>query len=555
MATSIEDCKKYIESVVRQYRITVEPYETVIEDCWRAVWPIIEANSGDINWFAQSDPNFNGIIMNILRDYLEQQEAYDNRDRYAIRKNYPEFIFESYNVDYKADGIHVTYTYKTGEYTFQPTVFINTSDIQGLRPDFINESFLEYLFFNFGIINAINYYKLTFSPKFVIKAGKLLPEQCEFFKKLFYHGLEECMYRNEIRMEYDDFLTIECEPAEGVYHFHIHDQFKGNLIPVGGGKDSVVTLEALRPTRSENLILQYNRDIYPTNIAAINCAKVGGYAMDQIVNFNLTLDPLMLDLNQQGFYNGHIPFSSCLAFASIIMAYLNLKEYVVLSNEASANEGNIVGTTINHQYSKSFEFEQDFDHYVQTYLTDKIHYFSLLRCLNEYGIVQRFIQHPLYLDVFRSCNVGTKENKWCGHCAKCLYVYIMLYPFVSDVKLWQIFGRNMLDDPDLLDIFIGLVRPDATKPFECVGTREEISYSIDKGIALKPEQNPVLYDYYKKNLKVESSGYGVEEYFNPQHNIPEQYLEMLMHPEKFTEQSKSEPAEEKNAWNTTSLIS
>ena len=104
MATSIEDCKKYIESVVRQYRITVEPYETVIEDCWRAVWPIIEANSGDINWFAQSDPNFNGIIMNILRDYLEQQEAYDNRDRYAIRKNYPEFIFESYNVDYKAAG-------------------------------------------------------------------------------------------------------------------------------------------------------------------------------------------------------------------------------------------------------------------------------------------------------------------------------------------------------------------------------------------------------------------------------------------------------------------
>jgi hypothetical protein len=170
-----------------------------------------------------------------------------------------------------------------------------------------------------------------------------------------------------------------------------------------------------------------------------------------------------------------------------------------------------------------------------------------LRCLNEYGIVQRFIQHPLYLDVFRSCNVGTKENKWCGHCAKCLYVYIMLYPFVSDVKLWQIFGRNMLDDPDLLDIFIGLVRPDATKPFECVGTREEISYSIDKGIALKPEQNPVLYDYYKKNLKVESSGYGVEEYFNPQHNIPEQYLEMLMHPEKFTEQSKSEPAGEENA--------
>ena len=533
MATSIEDCKKYIEATVKQYRITIAPYDEIIEQCWRAVWPVIEKNAGDLNWFAQNDQEFSSIVLQVLQDYLNQQNAYDNRDRYAYRKNYPEFIFESFEVKRNPDGIHASYVYKIGEHTFKPTVFIALTEITGVKERFINQQFLEYLFFNFGIINAINYYKLTFSPKFIIKAGKLDAEQCAFFKKLFYYGLEECMYRSELQLSYDEFMTIECEAPEGHYVFNLPDEFHGCLIPVGGGKDSVVTLEALRPIKDDNLCLQYNRDIYPENVAAINCIKLAGYSMDQTVDFNLTLDPLLFELNRQGYYNGHIPFSSCLAFASIIMAYLNHKEYIVLSNEASANEGNIVGTTINHQYSKSYEFERDFTQYVAKYFTHKIHYFSLLRCWNEYTIVKRFVEHPLYHSVFRSCNVGTKENKWCGHCAKCLYVYIMLYPFVSDVRLRQIFGHNMLEDESLVDIFTGLVHPDATKPFECVGTREEICYAIEEGLRRKPEQNPALYRYYEKNLRTEAGGYNVEGYFNTENNIPEQFLDMLLHPEKY----------------------
>ena len=36
---------------------------------------------------------------------------------------------------------------------------------------------------------------------------------------------------------------------------------------------------------------------------------------------------------------------------------------VILSNEASANESTVKGEDINHQYSKSFEMEQDLDEY------------------------------------------------------------------------------------------------------------------------------------------------------------------------------------------------
>ena len=147
-----------------------------------------------------------------------------------------------------------------------------------------------------------------------------------------------------------------------------------------------------------------------------------------------------------------------------------------------ANESNVAGTSINHQYSKSYEFEKDFQNYAEYYLTDKIHYFSLLRCWNEYTICQKFLQFPQYLRLFRSCNAGAKENKWCGHCAKCLYVYIMLYPWVEKSTLQAIFGHDLLDDETLLDTFNGLVFPETIKPFECVGTKAEVCYTLDLAV-------------------------------------------------------------------------
>ena len=529
MASSIEDCENYLKSLLANYKaFTVVTQDDLYQLCWNAVWPIIEKNAGDINFDCQTNYEFNFQVSQIVNDYLVQQQAYDNRDRYATRKAYPEFIYESFDVKRSPEGIIAHFTYRLGEYTFTPEVTILANDIVDIKEKPINNSFLQYLFFNFGIINAINYYKLSCAPKFIIRCGKLDQKQKDFFKKLFYHGLGEMMYVNELNISYEDFMEIEAPEPERHYRFDLPEEFTGNLIPVGGGKDSVVTLEALHPMQEGALCMLYNRDIYPTNEAALDCIKLAGYSMDETVNFNLTIDKTMLELNKQGFYNGHIPFSSCLAFASVIMAYVNHKAYIVLSNEASANEGNLPNSTINHQYSKSFEFEKDFNNYVQDYFTEKIHYFSLLRCLNEYRIVQRFLATPLYLECFRSCNVGTKTNSWCGHCAKCLYVYIMLYPFVSEKKLGKIFGRNMLDDMELVQTFTGLVHPETLKPFECVGTKEEIVYSIEKGIERKPDYIPQLYQYYLNYLRVNINNVGeIEKYFNPEHNIPPEYLELI----------------------------
>lgn len=443
-----------------------------------------------------------------------------------LRQQYPEFIYDSFKINRLADGFHVEYNYILGEHTFKPQVFIPISDIKN---EWINDDFIEHLFFNFGIINAINYYKLTISPRFIIRAGKLDNDQKAFFKKLFYNGLGEFLYVNQLNITYDDFLEIVADTPAEKPEFRIGDDFHGNLIPVGGGKDSIVTLEALQPMHDENICFQYNRSIYPENRAAIDSIKFAGYPLSSSVNFNLTLDEKLLELNKQGFYNGHIPFSSCLAFASVIMAYLTNRAHIVLSNEASANEGNIPGTNINHQYSKSFEFEQDFRWYLSTYITDKIDYFSLLRCLNEYEIVQKFLKNRKYLNIFRSCNVGTHLNKWCAACAKCLYVYIMLYPFVERAELINIFGYDMFQNPNLLQIFIGLYNPDSTKPFECVGTKEEINYCLKLALENYDHNIPLPYllQYYQTYAYNPNATYNVVNYFNPQHAIPQDYLNLI----------------------------
>ena len=451
-------------------------------------------------------------------------------DNLAFRNKYPEFVFDSFEYELGMTGLHVTYTYTLGEHTFKPTVEIPLANAE--ESDF-NEDYLKYLLFNFGVINAINYYKLTCAPKFVIKAGFLDEDQRVFFKKLFFYGLGEFLYINNLPFTYEEFLTIECPNSEGkkAPHFQIEGKFSGNLIPVGGGKDSAVTLEALQSMHDENTCFQYNRDLYPDNAAALACIKAAGYRVDDIAAFNLSIDPLLLELNKEGYYNGHVPFSSGLAFASYIVAYLKHKAFIVLSNEASANEGNVAGTHINHQYSKSFEFECDFQSYCSRYFGDHIYYFSLLRCLNEYGIIQRFLKHNIYLKIFRSCNVGTKENKWCGHCAKCLYVYIMLRPFVTPDKLKEIFGGDLLDDKTLYNIFIGLINPDTTKPFECVGTREEINYALKLSIEqaqANQEPLPALLDWYKQNFYNPYYGQNVPNYYNPEHHIPENYLQLIM---------------------------
>ena len=139
-----------------------------------------------------------------------------------------------------------------------------------------------------------------------------------------------------------------------------------------------------------------------------------------------------------------------LAFASYFVAYLTGKKYIAISNELSSNESNVRGEKINHQYSKSFEFEEDFRWYVNNYLEDQVEYFSMLRPLNELQVAKIFSQMKKYHKIFRSCNRGSKENpwNWCCNCPKCLFVFIILSPFLYKKKLVKIFKKDLYENKD-----------------------------------------------------------------------------------------------------------
>ena len=236
----------------------------------------------------------------------------------------------------------------------------------------------------------------------------------------------------------------------------------------------------------------------------------------------------MIELNRQGFLNGHTPFSALVSFVSLLTAYLTNKKYIVLSNESSANESNVEGTKINHQYSKSYEYECDFNNYVKENFKVDIHYFSLLRPLAEIQIAKLFAKFEEYHQVFKSCNVGSKSEPWhwCCNCPKCLFVYIILSPFLTDEKIINIFGENLYQKEELLDTFIELTGNSIHKPFECVGTYEEVNYAISRKIESYNENLPFLLEYYKKHFNLVPENNMLYNY-NEENNLPEEFIEIV----------------------------
>jgi ssDNA-binding Zn-finger/Zn-ribbon topoisomerase 1 len=231
--------------------------------------------------------------------------------------------------------------------------------------------------------------------------------------------------------------------------------------------------------------------------ATLNCAKIAGFEREQIIEVNRTIDKRLLELNAQGFLNGHTPFSAMLAFVSLLTSAITKMKHVALSNESSANESTVFGQDVNHQYSKSLEFETDFRDYVKNYISDDFDYYSFLRPYNELQIAELFSKFPQYHSVFRSCNAGSKDDIWCNNCPKCLFAYIILSPFIEPQKMIEIFGTNLLNKENLKHEFNQLVGTEKTKPFECVGTIDEVNTALNLYIQRFPNHTSELIEYYK----------------------------------------------------------
>lgn len=431
-----------------------------------------------------------------------------------LRNEYDTFIYDSYEIEELENTTKITYNFIVPSLTqYKPTLEVKKFKI---------DSFTKNLIFHIGLVELVSYWKATCSKNVIIKAGYINKEQIEFFKKLYFYGLGELFYTNGITPNYDDFINIKCELEE--QNIEIPNYVgNGNLIPIGGGKDSNVTLEIMKSDFEDNLCFIIN----PKQVT-LSCAQTAGYSNEKIVTVKRTIDKNLIELNKQGFINGHTPFSALVAFLSYFNAYITGKKYILLSNESSANESNVDGTKINHQYSKTYEFECDFNEYTKKYFKIDIKYFSLLRPLSEYQIAMLFSNYEKYHEIFKSCNVGSKKEPWhwCCSCPKCLFVYIILSPFLYKEKLIEIFGEDLFEKEDLLDTFIELTGYGKTKPFECVGTYEEVRYAITKTIS-KLDKQPYLLKYYKEHFELENLNKNLENKYNRENNL-NPYFENLL---------------------------
>lgn len=436
-----------------------------------------------------------------------------------LRKKYPNFIYEDYTLEIIDNELVITYKFVIENLEkFEPIIKVplNNIDIN------LNDSLLKKIIFNLGMVEVVSYLKCTCSKNVIVKAGYLNDEQISFFKKLYYNGLGEFLYLNKIDITIDELFDITSVVKEDKLESYIYSGV-GNLIAIGGGKDSCVSLELLKDEHDTNTCFIIN----PKKVT-LECAKVASYDEQRILGITRILDKKIIAMNEKGFLNGHTPFSAIVAFSSYLTAYIYKKENIVLSNENSANEATVLGTNINHQYSKSIEFENDFRKYCQKFFGISLNYFSLLRPLTEFQIGMLFSNYKKFHQIFKSCNPGSKKEPWCWctKCSKCLFVYIILSPFLYKDELIKIFGTDLFEDRELLDIFIELLGYGETKPFDCVGSYKEVRYAISLLIDKLDGNLPYLLQYYKDNYELDLSvDYKI--LFEEENNVPNIYQEKI----------------------------
>lgn len=389
----------------------------------------------------------------------------------TLRAHYPLFSYDAYTITATGHHTVLCFTYSLGTaHTFTHQVIFEHMPTQ-------HDPLTQALAFHVGLAEMFSYWKLTCSPRVEIRAGSLSDAQCVWWHDLFIKGMGEYYYKNHIDFTAEPFITVQSlGPRRDPEDVSCLNPSAGPvLVPIGGGKDSAVTLEILQQQHAVLPLI-----VYPTTPASVPLVAAAQAPAALIVRREL--DPHMLRLTRSGAYlNGHIPYSAALAFIFLFAAAAQQAPYIVVSNERSAEEGNVVyhGRVINHQYSKTFAFELLLQDYIRAYLTPAIRFFSFLRPLNELQIGKLFATMPHYFAVFRSCNRHQQHDSWCGTCPKCVSVALSLMPWLGRDALSAIMGSDPLSNPLNHDLLDTMTNPARVKPFECVVSTEEAQVCLE----------------------------------------------------------------------------
>ena len=374
------------------------------------------------------------------------------------------------------------------EIYFTETIDFSSQIADAIQPiESIDHKVIDNLLFHLSLALGISYYKLSPTTIIEIQSWKINNDQIFFWKQFYINGLWEFFFRNNIQPFAPEFISNSWTETDQLSMFNLQLSSNKALIPLGWGKDSLVSIELIK-----KLWIPYNTCTFGKDTPLYQ--EVNNVIHTPRLFIARQLDPLLFSMNKEGYYNWHVPISGIIAFTLTVAAYLYNYKYIVLSNEKSANEGNteMNGMIINHQRSKSLEFEKTFDTYVHTYISSDLKYFSLLRGMYEIRIVEEFAKHKQYFSTFSSCNRNFHILPWgssallpngpkrCGHCPKCAFVYTILRPQITHEQAINIFGKELYEDKSLEQLFKELLGISGIKPFECVGTNEEMILAMYK---------------------------------------------------------------------------
>jgi UDP-N-acetyl-alpha-D-muramoyl-L-alanyl-L-glutamate epimerase len=392
---------------------------------------------------------------------------------------YKQFIFENYHYDPMVSTLSLRYRFGGGPRFEESLIFDFVRRELSLEAGKILDRIFRLIF----LMSGISYYKAFIPKALVCEAFPMDQPTAELLQNFYEKGLAEFAFRNRISLRGHFEIEISATRPGAASAIVLP---RRTCVPVGGGKDSIVTLECLK-RGGEPLILFSLGDAEPIRA----CIAAAGLPFIRVLR---RLDSRLFELNEAGALNGHVPITGILSAIALASAVMAGCDTISMSNEHSASAPNlkIDGAEVNHQFSKSLEFEKNFSEYVRHYISPDITYFSLLRPLSEIEIARRFSKYQQYFRMFRSCNAAFRQSRpargkeWCGNCPKCRFVFLALSPVITKPELVGIFGGNLLNEETQRDGFAELCGLRRHKPFECVGEVAE-SAAVMSFLGSRPE--------------------------------------------------------------------
>jgi hypothetical protein len=371
-------------------------------------------------------------------------------------------------------GLNVTSDTLTGIYELDGRPFVETVTFEGVKsleaPAVVALAQLWYL------IAGLSYYKAGAARRIDVGTTPLGTQGRRLLKAALSDGLGEFAYRNQIPLS-----DVTIEGREGVDAFEPFVDTNRVLTPFGGGIDSVVTVEKLRQHVDQTLFV-----VSPATGRFAPLEATAAATGIDVVRASRALDPQIVR-GDESFFNGHVPVTTMVTLLAAVAAVASGRGGVALSNEHSSSVANLrwYNSDINHQWSKSWNAENLIASAIGERVGDELVVASYLRDRSELWVAQVFSELAQYHHVFRSCNrafaqaPGERADQWCGECDKCLFVNLVLAPFLSRTALWSIFASEPLSNSAReaqLRTLVGL--GEDHKPFECVGDPDESAVAL-----------------------------------------------------------------------------